>query len=229
MDWITQCASETIEPDLCNITLLQYDSFAKRERIGTKEVDMHAAGLPVSGELEVMMLHVGKAVTHILFAAGDLPVPKCHSRSFDTDLSMNISKIRIDDQLRTKAAGSQLRSGKIQVVPLLEFMIRKFVAYHHANAKWCAIVRDQVYAGEFAFFATILCVTGNLERLKWSANCGAIAFVEPLRRYTDLTVGRTTTFDPPLEHTHAVGDVLCLLRRIGDMHCLPLLSASDVG
>ena len=108
-------------------------------------------------------------------------------------------------------------------------MIRKFVARHHPNTKWSAILRNQVYTGEFAFFATILRVTGNLERLKWSANCGAITFVEPLRRYTDLTVGRTTTFDPPLEHTHAIGDVLCLLRRIGDMHCLPFFSASDVG
>ena len=113
MDWITQRASEAIEPDLCYVTFLQYDSFAKGESISAKEVDVHAAGLPVSGELEVMMLDIGKAVAHILFAAGDPLVPKCRSRSFDTDLSVNISKIRIDDQLRTKAAGSQLRSGKI--------------------------------------------------------------------------------------------------------------------
>jgi hypothetical protein len=58
MNWIAERAAEAVEADLRDVTLAQDNLFAKRKRIRPKEVNVHTAWLPVSSELEVMMLQI---------------------------------------------------------------------------------------------------------------------------------------------------------------------------
>src|SRR5580704_15887998 len=97
-------------------------------------------------------------------------MPESFSVTFDANLAADVGEIRPDYQFGTDTAGSQFRPGEIQIVTLLETMIGKFISCHHANTVRCTIIRNDIDAREFSFFATIFCVTWNVERIKWIAD-----------------------------------------------------------
>ena len=66
---IAQRTAETVERDLHHVSLLQADAIAVAETIGTKEVDVNVTGATMRRKLEVVMLDVLQAVTHVRFAS----------------------------------------------------------------------------------------------------------------------------------------------------------------
>src|ERR1700735_4273521 len=112
-------------------------------------MDMNAARLAMACELEMMMFEICQAVAHILLAADDLLMPQCCSSTFDPHRAGDFGEGSVDDELRAQAAGAQLRACEVEVIPLLEFVIRELVALCDADAKGTAIGRNDVNAGEF--------------------------------------------------------------------------------
>ena len=97
MDWIAKRASVAIEADFHYIACSEYDPIAEGQGVGSVEMHMDAAGLTMSGELEMMVLHVGEAVAHVLLAAGDLPMPENGVNSLDADLALDVIEVRAYD------------------------------------------------------------------------------------------------------------------------------------
>ena len=58
-------------------------------------MNIYVAGLPVSRKLEVVVLQVSQAVTHVLFATGDLSLPQ--DRAVTLDTSRTIGTLRFSD------------------------------------------------------------------------------------------------------------------------------------
>src|SRR6202022_2716833 len=115
---------------------------------------MHAAGLAMGFELEVMMLQVCEAVAHIAFAGGNLLMPDGSAAALDAGLSVDVVEVVADDQLRSEAAGPQLRPSKVEVVALLELVVGELVAGGHADAIGCAVIGDDIDPGDLCLFTT---------------------------------------------------------------------------
>jgi hypothetical protein len=231
VDRVAKRAAKTLEANPCNVSFNEYDVVSERERVGPVEVDVDAAGLTVACELEVMMFQVGQAVTHVLLSAGDLFVPEGCARALDAYVTGDVGEGCSQHKFGAQAADAELGAREVEVITSLEFVIGELIALSDTDAKWSAIGRNDVDAGELGLFAAVFSVRGNLKRLEGAAENGAIAFVEPLRSNTDLAISRTASLQSPLEHAHGVGENFLLLWfgfLIRKMHGLTLSGAPEV-
>ena len=105
-------------------------------------------------------------------------------------------------------------------------MIGELVTSGHPNAIWRTILTDQIDPGQFSFFSAVFSVSGNRQWSERRLQHGSIALVEPLRGDSNLAFRGTSTFNPPLKHTHAVSHGLGFLVRVREMHCLSLFCAA---
>ena len=166
-DGVAERAAEAIEVHFDPVAVFQLDAVAEAEGVCAEEVHVHVAGLAVAFELEVMVLEVGEAVAHVLFAGLDGLLPEGLAVALDADLAGDRLKVRADDQLRTEAAGAQLRAREVEVVALLELVIGEFVADRHADAMRRAVVADEIDAGDLGFFAAVFGIGRDVERCEW--------------------------------------------------------------
>lgn len=131
-----------------------------------------------------------------------------------------------------QAGAAEFGSGEVEVVALLlKLVIRKLIPVCDADAKGASVVGNNVNAGKFSFFAPILGVRRNNKRLKMSSKGEAVALVEPLRGDANRPFSRTSLFDTPLEHAHAVSECLFLFRFVllsRKMHRLALPRAPEM-
>src|SRR6266536_2099144 len=118
------------------------------------------------------------------------------------------SKLRIHDQLRTKRASSKFRPRKVEIVLLLEPMIRKLVASRHPDAVRQSIPANHVNARNFGFLAAVLGIRWNVEWLPVRAQRSPGTLVEPLWRDANLSGSGATSLLAPMKHLHAVGHLL---------------------
>src|SRR6476469_8771737 len=100
---------------------------------------------------------------------------------------------------------------EIQIILLLEFVIGEFIGLDESSPPWHASIVDDIHTGDLSFFTAIKSEFRNLERFAMTAQDRAAAFVKPFRRDTDFACGRTSAFDAPLVHAHAV----CERRGLG--------------
>jgi hypothetical protein len=111
VDGIAERAPETLKTYLGDIALAKHDAAAEREGIGSKEMDVDAARLAMSGELEMMMFKIGEAVTHVRLSTRDFLAPEASSGALDAHFPTHVVKLGFDDELRAKAAGPEFGSG----------------------------------------------------------------------------------------------------------------------
>src|ERR1700761_3804574 len=104
-------------------------------------------------------------------------------------------------------------------------MVRELVTLRHANAIRLSIGTDQIGAGDLRFFAAVGGVRWNQKRFVVRTDHRAVALVEPLGGRTNFSCGWTTTIYTPLEHLHAIGQLLFL----GQVHRLPVARTSKMG
>src|ERR1043165_1309602 len=107
---------------------------------------MDAARLAVCGKFKMVMLQVGEAVAHMLFTAGDFPLPQRGSAALDVDFSGNVAEVTVNNQLWTDTACAQLGAGEIQIIALLEFVVGKLIAICESKANRVAVLIDEIDA-----------------------------------------------------------------------------------
>ena len=118
---------------------------------------------------------------------------------------------------------------KIEIVAFFKLVIREFVADRYTKSIRSAGIVDYIDAGEFCFFAAVLGMTWNLNRIKGRAEQGAVALCRTTRAgNSDLTLLGAPPFNTPLEHAHTVCHSFRMINLLGKMHSLPLLSAPDM-
>ena len=140
----------------------------------SEEMHMQMTRAAMTGELKVMMFQIGEAVRHVLFAGLDCFLPnRAPSRSMLTSPA-TAAEVSANHQLRTNTALAQLRSGEIEIVTPLKFVIGELVAGAHTNAKRRAVCRDEVDPGDLGFFAAVFGMRGNGQRRE-----RALAEIEP--------------------------------------------------
>src|SRR5260370_18194033 len=127
---------------------------------------MNAAGLGMGFEVEVMRLQICEGVRHIAFAGSNLLMPDDCAAALDAGLSVNVVEVVADDQLRSEAAGPQLRPSKVEVVALLELVVGELVAGGHADAIGRPIIGDDIDPGDLCLFTTVFVVARALKALK---------------------------------------------------------------
>src|SRR6185437_5332073 len=79
MNLVSKCAAEVAETDFHHIGVLQRDTFAKRKRIRSEEVNVNRAGLAMSCKFEVMVLDIRETVAHVGFPTGNRFGPERHT------------------------------------------------------------------------------------------------------------------------------------------------------
>src|SRR6266481_4610466 len=102
--------------------------------MSAEKMNVYVSRATVQLELEMVMLQVAEAVGHFLFAARDGLRPEVTATAFNGHRTRHSSKIRINHKFGPDGTGAQLRSCEVEVVLLLEAMVRKFVALGHAHA-----------------------------------------------------------------------------------------------
>jgi hypothetical protein len=143
----------------------------------------------------------------------------------DTSPSKVLTKLWIDDEFRAQCAGSEFRSCQVQIVLLLESMIRELVAARHSNAVRQSVRSNHVDARNFGFLTSILSVTGNFERLTMSSQHCTRTFVKPFRGGPDLSECGAPSILSPIEHFHTVRHIVV----VHGMHRLPIARTAEMG
>src|SRR5882757_8468775 len=193
--------------------------------MSAEKMNVYVSRATVQLELEMVVLQVAQAVGHFLFAARNGLRPEGPATAFYSDRTWHGSKIRINHKFRPDGTGAQLRSGEVQVVLLLEAMVRKFVPLGHAHAIRPAIGTDHISGRDLALFTAIFRVGGDDQRVVVCVHHRALPFVKPLGGNPDLAVTRPAAFYAPAKHLHAVGEFLLL----GHMHRGSIARAAEVG
>src|SRR4029077_10272242 len=100
----------------------------------SEKMNVHVPRAAMSLKLEMMMLEVAQAMTHFGLARPESARPEHTSLAINLDLRRDRRELWIDDEFRAQCAGSEFRSCQVQIVLLLESMIRELVAARHSNA-----------------------------------------------------------------------------------------------
>lgn len=171
----------------------------------------------------MVVFDVGQTVAHGRFAGPDGFGPHASISSQDRHFAGDQVEVGIHHQFRSGRAGAQLRGSEIEIVLLLELVIREFISHHHSDAPRHAGAVDDIDAGDLGFLAAVRRVSGEFQRLHVSSQDGASAFVKPLRRHAARTGSGPAALHTPLIHAHAVGHLLA-----DRMHRLPVGGAANV-
>src|ERR1051326_959870 len=102
-------------------------------------------------------------------------------------------------------------------------MIGELVARGHADAPRRARRVDEIDAGDLGLFAAVFGVRRNLQRFAVRTQRRTAAFVKPFGSGPDGAGRRTSSFDSPAIHAHAVGG-----RLARGVHRLAVLGARQV-
>src|SRR6202034_684730 len=151
--------------DLHDISILKANVVAKTETVSSKEVDMNLSRLAVPFKLEMMVLNILQAVTHFGFPGAKCFAPEHAPIPFDGRGHRYRFEFRIDYKFRTKGTGAELRAREVQIVLFFKLMIRKLIAHRKANSIRLGIRSDEINACDFGLLASVLGITGNVERL----------------------------------------------------------------
>jgi hypothetical protein len=152
----------------------------------------------------MMVFEVGETVRHCLISAEDRARPPGFACAFNGYLSRQRIELSIRDQLGSDRTVSELRCGEIEVVSLLEAMIRELIAGCHPKPPRYTRRVDKVDACHLRLLPTVLGIGRHDQRLEMAAQNTAGPLVEPLRRNTHSALRRAATIDAPLIHKHAV-------------------------
>src|SRR6185312_1218779 len=74
-DYIPKRAAKVFKLDLRHVSCLEPHPVSIRQTIRTHEVDVHRSRLAVPRKLEMMMLQVRQAVTHVFFSGANSLLP----------------------------------------------------------------------------------------------------------------------------------------------------------
>ena len=140
--------------DLHDVAGRQAHVIAETESTGAVEMDVDIAGLPVHGELEVMMLDVFECMAHVRLAAFDRFFPEQRAFAVNTSMAGHRIEIGIKNQFGPDGAFPQLAAGQIEVVLLLQDVIGELVTLSHADTTRLSVAVDEVDAGDFRFVQT---------------------------------------------------------------------------
>ena len=155
--------------DLHDITILQRHSLSETESVSSEKVDMQVARSPVRFVLEMMVFEVGETVRHCLISAENRARPFGFACAFNGYLSGQRIELRIRYKLGTDRTVPQLRCGEIEVVSLLEAMIRELVAGCHPKPARHTRSVDKVDACNLRLLSTVLGVGRDDQRLEMAA------------------------------------------------------------
>src|SRR5689334_12979856 len=108
MDRIAQGPPKSFERNLHYVSILQGDTSPETQAVRSKEVDVNVARPAMSLELEMMMLEVPQTVTHFRFAGSEGSGPDRASSSLDIHLHSQRREFRVDNNLRSQSARSEL-------------------------------------------------------------------------------------------------------------------------
>src|ERR1700734_3425559 len=205
---IAQGTAESAELDLHDVSLFQLYSLPKAQRMRAQKMDVHVSRAPMQFEFEVMMLQVAQAVGHFLLAAGNRLRPEWIAAAGDAYRARHGSKIGSDDQLGSDRTSAQLRTSQIEIILLLEAMVRELVALGHTNAIGPALRTNDIYNRDLGLFATVVRVGGDEQRFAVRVHDRTITLVKPLRGNPDFSWFGAAGLHAPVEHLHAVGQLL---------------------
>src|SRR5271163_541367 len=121
-------------------------------------------GQAMTIELKVMMFQVSETVRHILFPGLNRFLPYRCAIALDSHFTSDRTEVAANYQLRTNAALTQLRSGKVQIVMAFKLMIAELVAHTKPDAVRRAVFRDEVDSGDLSFLAAVFAVSRNCQR-----------------------------------------------------------------
>src|SRR6185437_680173 len=179
--------AEVLKRDLHHVTILQCDTRAKAEGIGTKEVDVGVSGTAVSLVFEMMMLEITHRVRHLLLTASNRVRPKLCAVALDPDSSRHTMEVWVDHKLRPHRAVAQLGMGEIEIILLFENMIGELIGHSHPDAARPSISVNHVHTSDFWFFAAIASEIRHYQRFSMGPNDGSRPLVKPFRRDADFS------------------------------------------
>src|SRR5262249_46212238 len=117
---------------------------------GPKVMQMTVTRLTMLRKLEVMVLHVGQRVTHVLLTRPqNAAVVNRFSVTMDRASQFDIRKIFGYLQRRPDRTRTKFRRGEVKIVDLLGRMIRPFVPQNKPKPPWTTARIDQVAANYF--------------------------------------------------------------------------------
>nr|GFD19589.1 hypothetical protein [Tanacetum cinerariifolium] len=190
-------------------------------------VNVHIARAQELGVLEMVEFEVGQAVAHVVFATEKLLLPDHLAVALDAAHAGQVTRQFADAQFRAVGAITQLGMRQVQVVATLHDVVGELVAQCVAQAVRLAVVADDVETGQFGFFTRVFSKCRDREVRTRPHHNAAVAFVEPFRLRTDLTLRRFAAFDAPLEDLHGVGHARFDLTVVL-VHLVPRRGAAQV-
>ena len=104
LDPVLQRSSHPFPVDFHHVVLLQENVLPEAQTIGSEEVNMGISGTAMRGILEMMMLQVFDAVTHIGITAFDGLGPDDGSETFDGHFALDLFQPLPNDQFRSQGA-----------------------------------------------------------------------------------------------------------------------------
>ena len=168
----------------------------------------------MDGVLEVVVFEVGEAVGHVGFAGDDRSGPEGVASVFDSYGAVDVVEVGVEDEFWAEGAISELGWRQVEVILLFHHVIGEFVTDGETDTARVSIAVDHVAAGDFGLLTTVVRISGYVEGFPVRSDDRPGAFVEPLGRNADGTRFRSTAFDTPLEHSHAVCEILVVARSI---------------
>ena len=117
---------------------------------------MHVARLAERRIFEVMVFEIGDGVRHVRFARQERLFPQRLAVAHDARGAADVGRQVADQNLRSERGVAQLGMGEEEIVHALGDMVGKFVRQREADAERCAVVADDIDAGDLGFLAGVL-------------------------------------------------------------------------
>ena len=125
---VLQRASHPFPVDFHHVVLLQENVLPETQTIGSEEVDVGISGAAMLGILEMMVLQIFDAVTHVGIPRFDRLGPDDFSLTFDGNLALDVIQPLSNDQFRSQGALPEFGMGQVEVIHFFHHVIGKFVA-----------------------------------------------------------------------------------------------------
>jgi hypothetical protein len=149
---------------LHDVSILQANVLAETEAVSSKEMHMDVSPAAVSLIFEMMVLNVLQTMAHFSFTTTECPGPVHTSFPFDGHGYGHGLEFRVDDKFWPQRRRAKFGSRKVEIVFLLELMVRKLVPHSHPDSVRPAIWSDEVDAGDLSFIPAILGIGWDVER-----------------------------------------------------------------